>query len=53
MIHETAIIDDSAVIAKNVQIGPYSIIGAEVEIGAGSIIGPHVVIKGPAKTPRI
>ena len=47
MIHETAIIDDSAVIASNVQIGPYSIIGAEVEIGAGTVIGPHVVIKGP------
>jgi len=47
VIHETAIIDDSAVIANNVQIGPYSVIGAEVEIGAGTVIGPHVVIKGP------
>ena len=47
MIHETAIIDDSAVIASDVQIGPYSIIGAEVEIGSGTVIGPHVVIKGP------
>ena len=46
MIHETAIIDAKAVIANNVQIGPYSIIGAEVEIGAGTVIGPHVVIKG-------
>ena len=49
MIHKTAIIDDSAVIANNVQIGPYSIIGAEVEIGAGTIIGPHVVINGPTQ----
>ena len=49
MIHETAIIDDSAVIANNVQIGPYSVIGAEVEIGAGTVIGPHVVIKGPTQ----
>lgn len=47
MIHETAIIDESAVIASDVQIGPYSIIGAEVEIGVGTVIGPHVVIKGP------
>ena len=49
MIHETVIIDDSAVIANNVQIGPYSVIGAEVEIGAGTVIGPHVVIKGPTQ----
>jgi len=49
VIHETAIIDNSAVIASNVQIGPYSIIGAEVEIGAGTVIGPHTVIKGPTQ----
>jgi len=49
VIHETAIIDDSAVIANNVQIGPYSVIGAEVEIGAGTVIGPHVVINGPTQ----
>ena len=49
MIHETAIIDESAVIASGVQIGPYSIVGAEVEIEAGTVIGPHVVVKGPAR----
>jgi len=49
MIHSTAIIDPSAVIADNVSIGPYTIIGADVEIGAGSEIGPHVVINGPTK----
>jgi UDP-N-acetylglucosamine acyltransferase len=49
VIHETAIIDESAVVADGVQIGPYSIIGAEVEIEAGTVIGPHVVIKGPTK----
>ena len=49
MIHETAIIDESAEIAPDVQIGPYTIVGADVEIGAGTVIGPHVVINGPAK----
>jgi len=49
MIHSTAIIDPSAVIADDVSIGPYTIIGADVEIGAGSEIGPHVVINGPTK----
>lgn len=47
MIHETAIIDDSAVIAADVEIGPYTIVGPEVEIGANTVIGPHVVINGP------
>ncbi|WP_028304722.1 acyl-ACP--UDP-N-acetylglucosamine O-acyltransferase [Oceanospirillum maris] len=44
MIHPTAIIDPSAAIAADVEIGPYSIIGPDVEIGAGTWIGPHVVI---------
>jgi UDP-N-acetylglucosamine acyltransferase len=49
MIHQTAIIDPSAKIADDVEIGPYSIIGADVEIGAGTWVGPHVVINGPTK----
>lgn len=47
MIHPTAIIDASARIASDVEIGPYSIIGKEVEIGAGTWIGPHAVVQGP------
>lgn len=47
MIHPTAIIDPSARIADDVEIGPYSVIGADVEIGAGTWVGPHVVINGP------
>lgn len=49
MIHQTAIIDPSARIADNVQIGPWSIIGPNVEIGEDTWIGPHVVIQGPTK----
>ncbi|NOR51893.1 MAG: acyl-ACP--UDP-N-acetylglucosamine O-acyltransferase [Gammaproteobacteria bacterium] len=47
LIHSTAIIDPSAKIGKNVEIGAFSIIGADVEIGDDSWVGPHVVIKGP------
>ncbi|NOX27989.1 MAG: acyl-ACP--UDP-N-acetylglucosamine O-acyltransferase [Gammaproteobacteria bacterium] len=47
MIHSTAIVDASASIADDVEIGPYSIIGADVEIGSGTWVGPHVVINGP------
>lgn len=49
MIHQTAIIDPTAKIADDVEIGPYSIIGANVEIDSGTWIGPHVVINGPTK----
>jgi len=52
MIHSTAIIDPSAVIADDVKIGPYTIIGPKVEIGSGCDIGPHVVINGPSKIGR-
>lgn len=52
MIHKTAIIDPTAKIGKDVQIGPYSVIGADVEIGDATWIGPHVVINGPTKMGR-
>ena len=34
-IHPTALVADSAVLADDVEVGPYSIIGDHVEIGAG------------------
>ena len=52
MIHATAIISDSAHIADDVEIGPYSIIGDDVEIGSGTRIGSHVVVNGPTTIGR-
>ncbi|GAB4392998.1 MAG: acyl-ACP--UDP-N-acetylglucosamine O-acyltransferase [Gammaproteobacteria bacterium] len=49
MIHKLAIVHESARIADDVEIGPWSIIGANVEIDAGTWVGPHVVINGPTK----
>ena len=49
MIHSSAIIAESAVIADDVEIGPYSIVGDDVEIAAGSRIDSHVVINGPTR----
>lgn len=46
LIHSTAIIDPSAVIASDVKIGPYSIIGPNVTIGSGTTIHSHVVVAG-------
>jgi UDP-N-acetylglucosamine acyltransferase len=47
VIHKTAIISDSADIADDVEIGPYSVIGDRVRIGRGTRIASHVVINGP------
>jgi len=52
VISNHAIIDQKAVIAENVEIGPWTLIGPDVEIGEGTIIGSHVVIKGPARIGR-
>jgi UDP-N-acetylglucosamine acyltransferase len=49
MIHRTAIIDPSAKIAADVEIGPYCIVGPNVEIGTGTVLKSHVVIQGPTK----
>jgi UDP-N-acetylglucosamine acyltransferase len=49
MIHTSAKIADSAVIADDVQIGPYTVIGEQVEIDAGTCVDSHVVINGPCK----
>ena len=48
-IHPTALVADSAVLADDVEVGPYSIIGDQVEIGAGSRIESHCVVNGPTR----
>jgi UDP-N-acetylglucosamine acyltransferase len=52
VIHSTAIIDGSARVAPDVEVGPYAVIGADVEIGAGTWIGAHTVIHGPTRIGR-
>jgi len=49
VIHPTALIDPTAILADSVEVGAYSIIGENVEIGEKTWIGPHVVIQGPCK----
>lgn len=44
LIHPTAVIDATAVIADNVTIGPFCIIGANSKIGSGTKLVSHVVI---------
>lgn len=47
MIHSTAIIDPTAKLDEDIEVGPYSIIGADVTIKSGTKVHAHVVIKGP------
>jgi UDP-N-acetylglucosamine acyltransferase len=51
-IHPTALIDPSAQLAPDVEVGAYTVIGANVVIGAGTWIGPHVVVDGPTTIGR-
>ncbi len=51
-IHPTAVIEKSAILGEEVQVGPYAIIGPDVSIGAGCRIAPHVVIEGVTKIGR-
>lgn len=49
MIDPLAVVDPSAVIAEDAEIGPFTIVGPDVEIGSGTVVGPHNVLKGPTK----
>jgi len=48
-IHPSAIISASAVLADDVEVGPFTVIGDDVEIGTGCRIDSHVVINGPTR----
>jgi UDP-N-acetylglucosamine acyltransferase len=43
-VHPTAIIDQSAELADDVRIGPYSIVNQNARIGSGTEIASHVLI---------
>ncbi len=48
-IHSTAIIDASAELGEDVEIGPYTIIEAGVVVGSESRIGSHVLLASGAR----
>ncbi len=48
-IHPTAAVDPGAVLADDVEIGPFAVIGGEVVIGADSVIQSHVVLEGSVR----
>ena len=44
-IHPTAVVDCSARLAEDVEIGPYCVVESDTEIGPGTVLRPHVVIR--------
>lgn len=48
MIHPSAVIDATAELHPDIEVGPYAVIGAQVRIGRGCRIGPHAVLRGPS-----
>ena len=51
-IHPTALIDRTAQLDSDVEVGAYTVIGPDVTIASGCRIGPHVVIEGPTTIGR-
>jgi UDP-N-acetylglucosamine acyltransferase len=45
-IHQTAVVDQRANLADDVEIGPYSVVGPSVTIGPGTVVDNHVTITG-------
>ena len=45
-IHNTAIIEEGAILGDNITIGAFTIIGKDVKIGDGTIIDSHTLIAG-------
>ncbi|MCB1225488.1 MAG: acyl-ACP--UDP-N-acetylglucosamine O-acyltransferase [Verrucomicrobiales bacterium] len=48
-VHPTALVDPSAELAEEVEVGPYCIVGAGVQIGRGTRLQHHVTILGPTR----
>ena len=46
-VHPTAIVDASATVHADADIGPYCILGPDVHIGAGTRMMAHVFVEGP------
>ena len=47
MIHPTAVIDPSAHLGEDVEVGPYSVVGRGVTLGDRCVLTAHVTLTGP------
>jgi UDP-N-acetylglucosamine acyltransferase len=52
LIHPTALIDPDAILADDVEVGPYAVIDGPVEVGPGCVIEAHACLSGPLRMGR-
>lgn len=45
-IHQTAIVEDGAILGNDVEVGPYAHIGKDVKIGDGTVVKQGAIIDG-------
>ena len=45
-IHQTAIVEDGAVLGADVEVGPYAHVGRDVKIGDGTRVGQGAIVDG-------
>jgi UDP-N-acetylglucosamine acyltransferase len=48
-IHPSAVVDPTAKIAADAEIGPFCVIGADVEIGSRTKLMAHIYVEGPIR----
>ena len=41
MIHPTAVVDDGAEVADDVEVGAFTLVHGGVRLGSGTVIGSH------------
>jgi len=46
LIHQSAVIEDGAILGSNVKVGPFVYIGKKVKIGDNTCVASHAVIEG-------
>jgi UDP-N-acetylglucosamine acyltransferase len=49
LVHPTAVIDPSAELGRDVEIGPHAVIGARVSLGDGCRVGAAASLHGPTR----
>lgn len=45
-IHPMSVVDPSAELAEDVEIGPFCVVGPKVKIGSGTVLISHVSVTG-------
>ncbi len=44
-IHPTAVVDETAILADDVEVGPFVVVEPDVKIGSGTVLRSHAVVR--------